>query len=150
MVGRLRVDCSGVLTGFLSLTPDLSDGGAIAVLVAPVPAIVANELGPESGFQRTDDPVAVCIRNRSPDTNRVAVKQRLRARRLEITERCLEIIRPACWASMFVYGKLAGNAIGSKHRLERVSDCRARSIVFDSAGVNDETILIAKRQTRWD
>jgi hypothetical protein len=35
----------------LSLTPDLSDGDAIAILVAPVPAIVANmNWGPRGDF----------------------------------------------------------------------------------------------------
>jgi len=48
---------------------------------------------------------------------------------------------------MLVYDEIAGDFIGSKHRLERVSDCEASSVVFDSAGVTMKpfSLLSAKR-----
>src|SRR6202011_3640542 len=98
------------------------------------------ELGPENGFHRTYDPVAIRIRDRSPDTNGISFKYRLRPRGLEIIEHCLEIHRPARLAGMLVLGEIAGDFIGSEHRLERVGDCGARSVVSDRAGVDDEAV----------
>ena len=47
--------------------------------------------------------------------------------KVAIFQRCLEILRPAGLASMLVHGEIAGDFIGSEHRLERVDDCGASS-----------------------
>ena len=94
------------------------------------------ELGPKNDFTEPMILSAIRIRDRSPDTNGISFKHRLRPRGLEIIQRCLEILRPARLANMLVHGEFAGDFIGSEHRLERVGDRGASSVVSDSAGVN--------------
>ena len=73
------------------------------------------ELDPRTDFSN-DDPVAVCIGYRSPDSNGIAFKQRLRPRQLQFIERSLRdhSVQPTGEYRMLVYDEIAGDFIGSK------------------------------------